>query len=286
MADEPTPESAPAPEANTPTSVVEKLSPTPAPEVVADWSPSFDSKSLMDNVPEGTDPEKFKNWLDKTADPFVAFKSYSEIEKMKSKGLPNETWTDEDHANLNKARGVPESAEAYEFKEELGLEADDISGLQELAYKGGLTSDQANGLAETVQALKEQGRAHQEAQNLAADEESVRYLEDAWGHHLSEPFRANMDLTKDVLTSAGIDPDSAEGDAIYRMPRVVELLGDLGKMMDPQSLPRVNSGDLSTPSTLSGQLDSMMAEPGFSLENPDHKARYRAVLTKIERFSK
>lgn len=270
-------------------SLAEKLAP-PAPDTSEDFSAAFNRTDLIANVPEGMDAEKFGNWLDKTADPYVAYKSYSEIEKMKSKGLPNENWGDEDWANLNKAMGVPEEAEGYQFGDDVSL--DDVTGadIRNLAKELGLRPNQAEGIAKKYGGMLEAAKAAQAESNEAADQNTINYLADAWGHPDSKGYQENFALTKAVLESKGIDTNSEVGDAIYRIPQVVEMLAEHAKMMKPSDLPAVNAGNVETPRSIDDKMDKVMADmSGMDINSPQWQAKdqeYQHLFKQKQRISR
>jgi len=249
-------------ETQTPT---EAVSPQVAPVEPATEAPAFsaayDRDALTSNVPEGIDADGFGKYLDKTADPFVAYKNYSNLEKMKSKGLPNESWTDEDHAALNAARGVPTEADAYKFSEETTLSEEGAKRVRDIALEGGHTPKQAQQLADTVQALEAQGAEMQEKQQADATENMINFLQDEWGHPDTKAYSENFALVQDVLSANGIDHESATSNAIWSgPPQVVKMLNEYAKMMSPSDLPRVQSGDLATAKSVDAKLKGIASE--------------------------
>lgn len=257
MADEPTPE---------PTTPAAAVAPTAAADPVVDpatpaFSAAYDRDSLTSNIPEGVDADAFGKYLDKTADPYVGFKNYSNLEKMKSKGLPNESWTDEDHAALNKARGVPEEADGYSFSEETVLSEEGSKRVKEIALEGGYDPKQAQHLADTVQALEAQGKEIQEKSEADATANMINFLESEWGHPDTKGYSENFSLVQDVLALNGVEHESEASNAIWSgPPQVVKMLNEYAKMMSPTDLPRVNSGDLTTPKSIESKLSSIASD--------------------------
>lgn len=256
MPDEPTP----TPEPKSPAAAVE-----PTPVIPVEPAPAFDAKfnrdGLMSSVPEGVDPEKFGKWLDKTADPHVAYKNYSNLEGMKSKGLPNEAWSDEDYANLDAARGVPSEAEAYQFSEETTLGEESANRVREIALEGKYTPAQAQKLAEVVQGLEAQGQEMQAQEEQKNVENMISYLESEWGHPDTNAYQQNFGLVKDFLAVNGIEHDSDASNAIWSgPPQVIKMLHEAALMTDSSILPRVNSGELVTPKSIEGELSRLAGQ--------------------------
>jgi hypothetical protein len=257
MADEPTPQEPVA----TPAQAVEPTVTPPATPSDPTFSAAYDREALTSNLPEGMDPAAFGKYLDKTSDPFVAFKNYSNLEKMKSKGLPNESWTDEDYAALNEARGVPKDPDGYKFSEETALSEEAASKVREIALEGGYDPKQAQKLAEVVQGLESQGKEIQEKQQADATQNMINFLETEWGHPDTKSYSENFALVQDVLAANGIDHESDVSNSIWSgPPQVVKMLNEYAKMMSPTDLPRVNSGDLTTPKSIESKLANIASE--------------------------
>ena len=264
-----------------PASPASAVAPTVAAPV--DAAPSYDAKfnreGLMGSVPEGVDADKFGKWLDKTADPHAAYKSYSNLESMKSKGLPNEAWTEDDHAALNAARGVPSDADGYQFSEETTLNEESAARVREIALNGKYTPAQAQQLAEVVQELESQGNELQEAQTQKATENMISFLESEWGHPDTNAYQQNFNLVTELMAVNGIEHDSEASNAIWSgPPQVIKMLHDAALMTDSSILPRVNSGELVTPNSIEAQLGKIGAEMNKA---PTGSAEYAALDDKF-----
>ena len=266
----------------------------PAAETLPTETPAFDAKwdrqALIDNAPDDIDREKFGKWTEKMLDPYAAFKSNLHAEKKISEYANADKLLDpEKKDDLLKALGRPDDASGYEFGEDLGVAEGDAEGIKAAAHRLGLNQDGANEMVKVINELKEAATAHQNEQNELAEENTVKYLESIWGNHQTEAYQNNLDLVEDVLSSKGIEVNSPEGDAIMRNGKVVELLNELGKMMDQSELPRVKSGDLSTAQTLEADFKSLSAQIMKAHEQGDQKTvrelepKRRKVHAKLQR---
>jgi hypothetical protein len=226
------------------------------------FSATYDRDSLITNAPEGVDREAFGKYLDKTSDAYAGFKSYSNIEKMKSKGLPNASWTDEDHKALDGARGVPDTVEGYAFSEETTL--DDVSAqfVRDTAFANRLTPKQAQGLADTLT----QVRALEEASNQKlwdeGNENMEKFLHSEWGHKDTQAHANNRKLVEGVLEGMyDIAPDSEEAKEVWSgNPKMVKMLHDIGTMQEPGVIASFGAGDTTTSGSIQDQMDAISIE--------------------------
>lgn len=228
-----------------------------------EFSALYNRDALMENAPkEDFDKEAFGKYLDKTSDAYAGFKSYSNIEKMKSKGLPNASWTDEDHLALDGARGVLTEASAYTFGEESTL--DDVSKefLQGISLNGKFTPKQHDLITETLT----QVRAAEEASNQKlwdeGNENMEKFLHSEWGHKDTQAHTNNRKLVEGVLdTMYQIAPDSEEAKEVWSgNPKMVKMLHDIGMMQEPGVIAKLGAGDTSTPSSIQDQMSSIAGE--------------------------
>lgn len=246
--------------------VIAASSDTPA------FSAKWDASVLLENAPEDIDKEKFKNWITKTQDPFAAFKSNLHAEKKISEYANADKLLDPSKKDeLKRALGVPEEAKAYEFDPELKVSKDDIEGLQATAHRLGLDKAGANEMAKVVNEIKQKAAEFESERNAIKEEQTVGYLESIWGNHQTEAYQNNLNLVVDVLQSRGIDPESEDASAILRNGKAVELLNELGKMMDQDSLPRVKAGSLDTAKTLEAEFRNINQQIQIANEKGDQR---------------
>lgn len=248
----------------TPTEAVAPTQAASAPEAPA-FSASYDRESLLSNAPEGVDKDKFGKYLDKTADPFVAFKNYSNLEGMKSKGLPNESWTEADHAALNNALGIPSDKDGYQFDEAITLDEDSSAFIKNFAAENGLKPAQAQKAAELLQSVRAQEVEAKQLQTDKATENMISYLSDEWGHPDTVSYDNNFRLVKGVLEMEGIEHDSDVSNAIWSgPPQIIKMLNEYGKMLDSTIVSSFGGGDTTTPNTLQGQMDKIVHDMNHS----------------------
>ena len=264
----------------------------PAEEAPADtpaFSAAYDRDSLMANVPEGVDKEGFGKYLDKTADPYAGFKSYSNIEKMKSKGLPNESWSDEDFATLNEARGVPKDADGYAFSEETTLDEASANFVKEHALANGHTSAQAQALADTMQQIRGAENDSKEAKVQEGTENMISFLQSEWGHPDTESYTNNFNLVSGVLEQEfGIKHGSDESDAFWSgNPKMVSVVHKYAEMLDASVIETLGGGDTTTPNSIQEKMDSLSAQmlhvDSRSQEGKDMDKRWNRLHAQLER---
>lgn len=258
----------------------------------SEFNAVYDREALLSNIPEGYDKESFQKYLDKTKDPYVAFKNYSNLEKMKGKGLPNAAWEESDYEALYEAMGVPKDPNGYEFGDDVQLDDDSAAFIKSFAAEAKMTPAQATKAA----ALLQQVRQTEEAQKAEAKEQAtsnmIEFLSDQWGHPDSQSYQNNFKLVSGVLESIGIDKDSPEADAIWSgPPQVVNLLKEYADMLDPSVVSSWGAGDTTTPATLQEQLNELsmqMYKPSMdpsSKEYKDMEAKYDRIYKQLQRIS-
>ena len=257
-----------------------------------DFNAGFDRETLVKNIPEGYDAEKFGKYLDKTADPFVAFKNYSNLEGMKSKGMPNASWEDSDYAALDEARGVPKDADGYKFGEEVQLDEDSSKFVRDFAADAKMTPAQAEKTAALMQQVRTTEAAQAEEKQLQATNNMIEFLSSEWGHPDSTSYQSNFKLVSGVLESIGVKSDSPEADAIWSgSPQIVNLLKSYGDMLDPAVVSSFGAGDTTTPSTIQEQMDelsSQMYARGMDFSSKAYKdmeAKFDRLHAQMERIS-
>ena len=245
------------------------ITPTPAAETPAESTPAepafsatYDRDALISNAPEGVDREAFGKYLDKTSDAYAGFKSYSNIEKMKSKGLPNAAWTDEDHAALDGARGVHTEAASYVFGEDSKLDDSSKEFMQGISVEGKFTPAQhdfVSGKLEQIRAAEVQ--AKEEAVQKGTDN-MIDFLHSEWGHPDTPSYGNNFKLVQGVAeTELGIKPGSAESDALWSGdPKVISLIQKYSEMLDGSVIDSIGAGDTTTPNSLQDKLNAISHE--------------------------
>jgi hypothetical protein len=199
-------------------------------------------------------------------------KGYTEIEKFA--GVPKErqfTWPKDDkdeegfNALYNKL-GRPEKPDAYEFKNETGIEVDETSynEFKKLAHAEGLTTKQFNKLMNAhLQTFGDLDKKYKE--NSAAEfERCDKELKDKW----KEQHSANLEKAiamadnlklKDLLVKKNLDND----------PEVIEMLYNLSTMSDESGLPQgAPAGGVQNPQQ---ELDSLLKDKAYTdASHPDH----------------
>lgn len=267
------------------------ITPTPAAETPAESTPAepafsatYDRDALISNAPEGVDREAFGKYLDKTSDAYAGFKSYSNIEKMKSKGLPNAAWTDEDHAALDGARGVHTEAASYVFGEDSKLDDDSKSFMQGISVEGKFTPAQhdfVSGKLEQIRAAEVQ--AKEEAVQKGTDN-MIDFLHSEWGHPDTPSYGNNFKLVQGVAeTELGIKPGSAESDALWSGdPKVISLIQKYSEMLDGSVIDKIGAGDTTTPNSLQEKLNSLSHEMNTISDRSSKK--YKELDTSFDRI--
>lgn len=120
------------------------------------------------------------------------------LAKQKALVLPNNP-SEADLAAYREARGVPESADGYEFEESLGLGEEDISLVRRVAHENNSTAQEATTLAS---ALAEKNKAFSESvesERTQMISETKEYLKKTYG----ESAEAKMNLAKSVVKRFG-----------------------------------------------------------------------------------
>lgn len=274
-----------------PASVTDRVSPTVSSDTGnpqtdtsdrTSFNAKYDRESLLSNAPEGVDKEAFGKWLDKTQDPYASFKNYSNIERMKSKGLPNESWTDEDYASLNRALGVPDSEDGYEFSEDIKIDEDSAKFVKSLAKQMDLPKGKADVLAKTLSDIREQESILKQKEEDDNIQNVINFLQDEWGHPDTKAYRENFDLVSDLLQQNGINPDSKASEKIWSgPPQVIKMLSDAAKMMSPSDLPRVKSGDLETPKSIEEKIQRVAAQMNNRNLSPSERSELDSEFDRL-----
>ena len=227
-----------------------------------EFSAKYDRETLMANVPEGMDAEGFGKYLDKTVDPYASYKNYSNIEKMKSKGLPNAAWEDSDYKQLNVALGVPAEASLYEYSEETVIDDDSAAFMKQFSLESGHTPKQAQAAVDLLIKLRASEESGTEESNLQATSNMQTFLESEWGHRDSQAYVNNHKLVTGVLDSElGIKADSEEYKEIFRgNPKLIGLLKSYAETLDPVVVESFGAGDTTTPASLVERRNSLMVD--------------------------
>ncbi len=120
------------------------------------------------------------------------------LAKQKALVLPSNP-SESDLAAYRKARGVPDSADGYEFEESLGLGEEDISLIRRVAHDKNSTAAEATNMA---MAMAEKNKAFSdsvEAERTQMISETKEYLKKTYG----EAADAKMNLAKAVVKRFG-----------------------------------------------------------------------------------
>ena len=257
------------------------------------FNAAYDREALLNNLPEGYDKDKFSKYLDKTADPFVAYKNYSNLEKMKSKGLPNEAWEDSDWENLYSAMGVPKDADGYKFGEDIGLDEDSQKFIKSFASEAKMTPQQAEKAAKLMQQVRQAEEVQKQEQKAQAVNNMIEYLTSEWGHQDSESYANNFKLVSGVLESMGIKHGSDVSNAIWSgPPQIIKIVKEYADMLDPAVIKDMGVGDTATPKSTTEQMNQIISrmtqvgrESGFnSKEYLELDAKYNRLYQQRERM--
>lgn len=210
-------------------------------------SPTAATGNAGPGEPGNLDWAKSKGWVaeDGSVKTEAVFDGYRNLEKKLGTMLsvPGEQATPEERQRFEKALGVPEKAEGYEFKRPESLPADlpydeaMANRFKQWAHEARLPPSAAQKLhdqyvgqfAEDLKAWD----AEQGQKAKAAHEEIVK----AWGDPKSEDYAKNKDAAIRALRSEqfkGLEEELKQSglltkDGVYTSPRIAQLLAAVGK---------------------------------------------------------
>lgn len=210
--------------------------------------------------------EEFRNHpsIQKFNDVNGMAKSYLSLESlMGQEKIPIPKGADDVNAwNLyNKAFGVPETADKYDFKIE-GFEEVDLSSYKDIMHKHHLSNDVANDLiSQHLQAFTEYEQLRQDEINKARDVAAAD-LKKEWGYKYEE----NLKTAKNFLEKMSDNKEDFDyfNEQIGNDPKFIKLLAKLGNSISEGELGGFegqSQGFTKTPAEAKAEFDKIMSDP-------------------------
>lgn len=162
----------------------------------------------------------------------------------------------------NKAFGVPETAEGYDFTVEGAEEGQDFKGLKELMHKYHIPNDTAQALIDAhIQDFKDYENAKIQKFN-AESEEATKQLKAEWGLKYEENLKSAKHFLEKMSSSKEEYDyfDNKIGNDIH----FIKLLSKMGNSISEGSLGGLEgqaSGFTKTPAEAKAELDKILNDP-------------------------
>ena len=261
----------------------------PAPDAVAE------STSIMNTDGTFTDgwreslPEDIRgeSVFDRVKDFNGMAKSLAHAERMIGKDkivIPNENSSEQEWATWNKAHGMPETAESYQFNMPDGVEADaDItSKAAPVFHELGLNQKQVDGIVSLYEGMRADASQMSEAAIVNAKQELHDSLLTEWGNAFEQKKHIG-----NLAIDQAVDGDSEFQERLTRKfgddPDFIKAMSNLGaKFVEHGAVPStVQVAD--TPDVLEGKIKDLMASDAYM--NKRH-ANHKTVMTQVQNLYK
>lgn len=237
--------------------------------------------------PDNLNYIKAKKW----SSPEEAIKSYRELESNASKSklqLPNENSKPEEVDAFYNQLGRPEKSDGYEFKlpeklpESFPYEEESANKFREVAHKGRLTSEQAQGLHDWYvqeQAAQYQATLESTAKKVEGAHDSIVK---SFGDPKGEQYKRGMELADRTVRELGnmIDPKNNQvlrkelidigailPDGKVMAPNLIVALSKIGETLYSED--RVYSGISSAKNPWKSDSENLTLQGKFLKDDPD-----------------
>ncbi len=203
--------------------------------------------------------------------PADALKSYRELEThigQKRLPAPEPTWDEKQWGEFNKAIGVPDAPDKYEFGKDFKMpdgyqpDAAMLKVWQERLHKAGITPRQYQSIVGPY--ITEQVNQSKASEQAKSDElsQATQKLKTDWGDN----YRHNSDIAMAAIKKFG-GPEleaALESAGIEKMPMLLKAMHKIGAaMMDDKAIGSGPALNVSDPTSAKAEIMRLQGDEGF-----------------------
>ena len=274
------------------------------PEVAAEVSPSESSSIFSEGFTfkEGWTDDLIGDQFDESRATLANYKDLGAVAKAlvdnkraataRTDGMvrvPTADSTPEDIAAYNEAIGIPDTLEGYEITmpeaipEGVEFSQDDVAGFRELAYKIGITPEQASKIVEYQAIVEGQVISGFEANNAEHLASQQKALQDEWGNK----WQQETTNAKRAAATFGLDPNSPamqDAGVVKAMAKAASFLSEDKLVSGEKVTGQLSEGNQAA--DILSNRDNPLYEAFHDSNHPRHKEAAATYLHKLEEQTK